>query len=94
VFYNSCLKTFGSHLVFIDIYSFNNQPDAADAAVCSQFYFTARFTLHVSVVLHTHHQEYNSNCIYSLRYKSYCKVQRQFIREVDNTLQYGLYRRL
>ena len=36
----------------------------------SQFYSTARFTLHVSGVLHTHHQEYNFNCIYSLRYKS------------------------
>ena len=24
-----------------------------------QFYSTARFTLHVSGVLHTHHQEYN-----------------------------------
>ena len=30
-----------------------------DAAICSQFYSTARFTLHVSGVLHTHHQEYN-----------------------------------
>ena len=39
-----------------------------DAAVCSQFYSTARFTLHVSGVLHTHHHEYNFNCIYSLRY--------------------------
>jgi len=32
-------------------------------------YSTARFTLHVSGVLYTHHQEYNVNCIYSLRYK-------------------------
>ena len=30
-----------------------------DAAISSQFYSTARFTLHVSDVLHTHHQEYN-----------------------------------
>ena len=30
-----------------------------DAALCSQFYSTARFTLHVSGVLYTHHQEYN-----------------------------------
>ena len=29
------------------------------AAMCGQFYSTARFTLHVSGVLHTHHQEYN-----------------------------------
>ena len=27
--------------------------------MCSQFYSTARFTLHVSGVLYTHHQEYN-----------------------------------
>ena len=27
--------------------------------MCSQFYSTARFTLHVSGVLHTRHQEYN-----------------------------------
>ena len=30
-----------------------------NAAICSQFYSTARFTLHVSGVLHTHHQEFN-----------------------------------
>jgi len=28
-------------------------------AIYSQFYSTARFTVHVTVVLHTHHQEYN-----------------------------------
>ena len=36
----------------------------------SQFCSTASFTLNVSGVLHAHHQEYNFNCIYSLRYKS------------------------
>ena len=40
----------------IIIYSMK-QP--TDAALCSQFYSTARFTLHFSGVLHTHHQEYN-----------------------------------
>jgi len=30
-----------------------------DAAMCNQFYSTAVFTIHVSGVLHTHHQEYN-----------------------------------
>ena len=40
----------------IIIYSMK-QP--TDAAICSQFYSTARFTLHVSGVLHTHRQEYN-----------------------------------
>ena len=36
----------------IIFYSMNT----TDAAICSQFYSTARFTLHVSGVLYTHHQ--------------------------------------
>ena len=41
---------------FIIIYSMKYP---TDAPICSLFYSTARFTLHVSAVLHTHHQEYN-----------------------------------
>ena len=32
--------------------------------------FHCEVTLHVSGILHAHHQEYNFNCIYSLGYKS------------------------
>ena len=38
---------------------FNSMKQPTDATVCSQFYSTAKFTLHVSGATHTHHQEYN-----------------------------------
>ena len=58
---NSAHLNISKHIVL------NNQ---ADAAVLQSVLFHCQVTLHVSGVLHTHHQEYNFNCIYSLRYKS------------------------
>jgi len=43
---------------------------------CAQsILFHCSVTLRVSGAFHTHHQEY-INCIYSLRCRSYCKVEK------------------
>jgi len=54
-----------------------------DAAVRSQFYFTAG-SLYMFRVLSTPIIRCTSNCIYSLWYRSYCKVQSYFNYKDDN----------
>ena len=46
-----------------------------DATICSQFHFTATFTLHVSGALYTHHQEYNFSNVFKATGTNNCVVR-------------------
>ena len=65
-----------------------NNPTRCSCAQSILFYYSV--TLHVSVVFHTHHQEY-INCIYSLRYRSYCKVQKYFTQCIHYSTCFGCF---
>ena len=57
---------------------------------CKSISLNGSITLHVSGAFHTHHQEY-INCIYSLRYRTYCKVQKYFTQWIHYSTCFGCF---